>query len=253
MGGPILSLPRLLAEIDRSRSSVLTVSRVSSHQADNNVNENGVHISRGFTMTGRILFHGDSNDHFRQFDLESIESSRNTILGIDRQFRILLLNPAYHRFAGDNEGDKVASDYSVGSDMLAAISGPQKEFYRSFLGECFGQSEPKSHDYECSSSERYRLFKLFAYPSVSHEVLLLDHAIQVEKAQELTGSTLSKEQYIDSYGIMHQCGHCRRVRHNNSEQWDWLELAMTFKEVSHGLCDSCLSTYYPDLELSSKN
>ncbi len=199
-------------------------------------------------MAANINFHPGAEELFTQFDLEWIGNTNNTILGIDREFRILLVNHAYFRFAADNGGDRIVTDFGPGADLLTAIGGPQKQFYKALLAGCFERTDPLSHDYECSSSSVYRLLKMFVYPTVNRNALLLDHSLVVEQQQELPMTSQPKDSYIDEDGIMHQCGLCRRVRHNNMKQWDWLEGAFDFSSVSHGLCESCLTKYYAMIE-----
>lgn len=185
---------------------------------------------------------------FDGFEQEWIETTHNTIMGIDKNCRIMLINQAYLQFARDNGGERIAADYNLGANMLDAISGPQREFYSEFFNNCFGANDVISHAYECSTPDRYRLFKLFVYPTPGRDALLLDHAIVVEHEHKHQSSSYSQEHYIDKDSLMHQCGYCRRVRHNNSRQWDWLESSFTYSNISHGLCESCLAHYYPNPE-----
>ncbi len=203
-------------------------------------------------MNEHTTIHLGCMDEFRQFDSKWIEQSRNTILGIDRDFRIIMLNQAYFAFAVANSGENIASDFGIGTNILDAISGPQKVYYRELFASCFDKNEPTAHEYECSSPGVFRLLKLFIYPTSQKNVLLLDHAVIVEQSRQLNTISLSRDTYIDDHGTMHQCGHCRRVRHNDGSRWDWLNGAFDYPDVSHGICESCLATYYPDINIESE-
>lgn len=198
-------------------------------------------------MADKLDIYQGYGDSFKNFESNWILKSSNTIIGIDRDFKIVLLNPAYFKFAAENKGEKIPRDYGLGKNMLAGISGPQRKFYHELMLSCFDRDEHISHEYECCSTKVHRLFRLFVYPVKNNSVLLLDHSLLIEKEQKLQSAEMASEEYIDKNGYMHQCGHCRRVRHNNSLQWDWLELSLTFPFVSHGLCQSCYSTYYSEL------
>jgi hypothetical protein len=179
--------------------------------------------------------------------METLNRSPNVCLAVDPDINIFYVNRSYFEFANKNGGDKIEDDFGRGSNLLEAISGDQKDFYREFFNKCMGGTSMDTFEYECSSPEEFRLFKMFVYPLRDNNGLLMEHALIVEKEHDRPEAPYDKRYYIDENGILHQCGHCRRVRHLTEKRWDWCPTLMGFENTSHGICDICLDFYYPDL------
>lgn len=76
-------------------------------------------------------------------------------------------------------------------------------------------------------------------------------------AASLDGFDLAELDAMDNvvYGvdadnaIVHQCCHCRRIRHPEAPgRWDWVPalVATPSPRTSHTLCAACLDFYYPE-------
>lgn len=185
-------------------------------------------------------------ESYQQFDLLSLSRSENTIIGIDRDLKVNLLNDAYYQFALQNNGEDIKERFSLGSNILSAISGEQREYYKYLFRKLFDSNKHHSHDYECSSVEKYRLYKMFLYPSKDNVVLLLEHTRIEEKPINQKEISSDPKDFIDKNNVMVQCGHCRKVRNIHNKQWCWLKESFTYKRISHTICNICFDTYYYD-------
>jgi hypothetical protein len=188
----------------------------------------------------------EAASRLKGFDLSELEKSKNVCLAIDGDFRIIYVNPAYAAFANRNDGPDVMSRFGVGTDFLAAIRGPQRDFYRDLLTQAWDSGKQLSQDYECSAPDLYREFRLLIYPAQEGRSALMEHSLRVTAAHQRQEVDPVLGEYLDDAGLLHQCGHCRRVRHIATERWDWCPPLMSYKETSHGLCPTCLDFYYPE-------
>lgn len=184
---------------------------------------------------------------FRGYDIETLNNSLNTCIAVDRDFNMVFLNQAYFKFAEDNNGIEIHDRFNLGTNFLDAISGDFRKFYREFMQKTLDQSKPGSFDYECSSARVFRKFRLLAYPLQDRAGLLMEHSLIVSCEHDREAVPFEGKYYIDEHGILHQCGHCRRIRNLPTQRWDWCPGAMDFKDVSHGMCDTCVDYYYPEI------
>ncbi len=180
------------------------------------------------------------------FDLANLEMTENPVYAIDSKFRIILVNPAYFNFALENNGTRIYGRFGLGSSLLDAISGELHDFYDEFFHKIISRGEQVSKEYECSSPDLYRVFRMDTYPLQDGRGVLTEHCLIIEKRHDRPESELPIEAYIDTQGLLHQCSHCRRIRHFTDERWDWSKLALSWKEVSHSICPRCYGFYYPE-------
>jgi len=182
------------------------------------------------------------------FDLDSLQESGNCLYVLDANLVITYVNPVYLKFAEENGGINVAKRWAVGCNVLDAINGPQREFYEDFFRTCMQDPQVTNHDYECSSEDEFRLFRMHVFPLGEGQGLLLDHSIVVSKKHDRPPHQFDQALYTDANGIVHQCGHCRRIQNLQTTAWDWCPDALGRLKISHSLCPLCLDHYYPDPE-----
>lgn len=180
------------------------------------------------------------------FDLNLLVRSPNVCYVIDADLRLVYVNDAYLRFGVENGTPDIAETFGPGCSILDAISGPQKSYYEHFLRTALSADSPQALDYECSSPDQYREFHMVLYPLHNQAGLLADHALNRSGTHSRVAIPFDPSWYRDANGIIHQCGHCRRVRHTQTNAYDWCPEALNVGPVSHGLCASCLDFYYPD-------
>lgn len=186
---------------------------------------------------------------FRPFlegqDLDDLEASDNTVVGLRDDLTIGYVNGAWARFA-EEAGAEPATPLG---HVLEAFAEPLRPFYRELFQRVRREGEPEVHTYECSSPERFRQFQLRVIP-LAHGGLLLIHHRASDRPHDRLPHPADPSVYRDEHGLLTQCAHCRMVRRvDNPSTWDWVpELVQTQAEhVSHGLCPVCFRHYYPDL------
>ena len=177
------------------------------------------------------------------FDLPALERVESTIAVIDPAARLLWVNPAWHRFARENGGEE--SVFAGSESYLDGIAPPLKDFYRSVFANALATGEVFEQDYECSSPEKRRLFRLRVLP-IEGKGLLLEHALNAEGAHEGASENDVEARYVSAAGIILQCSNCRRVRRHDSHAWEWAPgfVARPRANTSHGLCPSCVGFYW---------
>lgn len=166
---------------------------------------------------------------------------------VSDELRIIRTNRAWAEFADANGGERIAIDWGRGASLLDAIPAPLRPFYRDGFERAFVTQKRWEHDYECSSPDVFRRYRMLVYPFggtfiVTHSLLL---ACPHEDAPHPPA-----ERYA-SNGVITMCSHCRRVRRgSDSKAWDWVPAYVTAMppNVSHGLCPACNSYYYDPVE-----
>lgn len=193
----------------------------------------------------------------RDYNENALAAGKGTVYGVWPDLTLAYLNPAWFRFAGENQGEPTISrEWSLGRSILDAVPAPILPFFQTQYGRCLAEGRPWEHHYECSSPESYRKFHLNVFPLGNAEGLLLVNSLVAESPWTPTESPLQPDRYRARNGILIQCCHCRRFRRNDeSATWDWVGVWVKQmpEQVSHGLCESCLGFYYGGPRLGSNH
>jgi len=200
---------------------------------------------------------GQSELRFRrllsEFNLDALDASDNTVVGLWPDFTLAFLNPAWFRFAAANRGEPAISEqWRLGRSLLEAIPQPLHGFYQSRLTRALAEQRRWEQSYECSSDEVYRRFRLSAYPLRGSTGLLLVHALEI--SAPMAASPII-ESYLSLGGLVTQCCHCRKFRRTTGKpSWDWVpEWINAFPLpaiLSHGICEMCYAFYYTPQKLT---
>jgi hypothetical protein len=79
-------------------------------------------------------------------------------------------------------------------------------------------------------------------------LLVANHPIS---QRNLGGENLKmhKNDYEDAYGLIKQCGHCRKIFNHQKQNWEWQPSIINdlSLKISHGLCTECLPLYSADI------
>ena len=101
---------------------------------------------------------------------------------LDEGLRIVCVNEPWKRFAESGGARADHPSWAVGASYLDAISSPLRAWYERALRGLLGSREAWHHDYDCSTPELERSFRLTAYPQTEPERgLLLVHTCRVER------------------------------------------------------------------------
>ncbi len=166
---------------------------------------------------------------------------------LDAALRITHVNAGWTRFAAANNGAEVLRRWGPGACVLDAISTELRGFYRTLFETVRASGQRLEHDYECSSPQRFRTYRMLVYPSKG-ATLVVTHALRVERAHDRPALPADDARYRHE-GLLRMCSHCRRVRGPTPEErWDWLPdyVNQMPPDVSHGLCPPCFEHYYPE-------
>lgn len=172
-------------------------------------------------------------------------ASDNTTYLVSPELRILRTNPAWTRFARSNGGTQMIERWGRGSSLLDAIPEVLREFYRTrFLGT-LATGQRWEHDYECSSAEAYRQFRMLVIP-IRTTFLVVTHALRIARGHDRVAHAADVDSY-EQHGILKMCSSCRRVEvpARLPARWDWVPelVAHMPPNTSHGLCPPCATLY----------
>jgi len=177
--------------------------------------------------------------------LGTLDQERSTAYVIDREGRIVFVNPAWDEFATANGGQLHPS--ILGTSLWRVVPPILLPFWQAGIGKALSSGEPWEHDYECSSDLVARKFRMRVLPMAGRAFAIVTNDLIVEEpkadSQEVSGA-----RYLTSDGIVTQCAHCRRVlRQDAGLEWDWVPSFVRSPpaRVSHGLCPPCLEFFYP--------
>jgi hypothetical protein len=177
--------------------------------------------------------------------LEGLAASEDAVYALSRDLKLVHTNDGWHRFARDNGGGEVLSHWSSGASIMDAIPSVLRGFYTTAFQRAFATGERWEHNYECSSAEIYRQYRMVVYP-FEGQFLVVVNALIIETPHTREASSLDQSAYkVD--GIIGMCSHCRRVRNpNNKLRWDWVPdfVRAPPPNLSHGLCEPCVFFYY---------
>lgn len=184
-----------------------------------------------------------NRDAFDLLDMfAELEQHDNVSYVLSKDLRILRTNAAWRRFALANGGESFLARWKHGSSLLDVIPDELKPFYRQSFARATEADERWDHDYECSSPELFRKYRMIVYPFGGSFVVT--HALLVEGPHRVAHDP---GKHYETQGVIAMCSHCRRVRCTSElERWDFVPsyLAPGYTKVSHTLCPPCWRYYY---------
>ncbi len=154
--------------------------------------------------------------------------------------RIIAVSPAWRHFARANGSPRDV----IGTEYHSVIAEPLRTFFVDAFANVAARGEPWDHDYECSSPEVRRLFRMRVYP-LDHGTGIV-HAVRLE--EPYPGAASSPSDAYEHQGLIVMCAECRKVRNVRAYRWDWVPAYVRARpaNISHGLCPSCAAHYFPE-------
>ncbi|MBN9661176.1 MAG: PAS domain-containing protein [Acidobacteria bacterium] len=183
---------------------------------------------------------------------EVLETDPSVIYVLDRDLRITYCNAAWDRFAVENGGMDLVRPHLLGRSVMDSVPQVLHGFFEDGYRKALSSGETWEHSYECSSASTYRAFRMLTYPEPDRSGLVVVNLILVAHPHndvERQPHALEPGLYLDDFGVLKMCSHCRRVsRVGEPGQWDWVPALVEAPpaRVSHGLCAMCVHLYYPD-------
>jgi len=180
----------------------------------------------------------------------SVKSSPHACFALTESLDICYCNAAWDRFAREN---------SAGSDVLGAsvLHKPFLQFipedlrliYTEIFQQARAQGRMQSQDYECSSAQDFRVYRMQVYPLqvgcgfvvINSLVIVHPHTREICEQDDAS--------YRDNDGLIHMCANCRRTRRvDTPAAWDWVPAYVehTRRDATHSVCPFCHEYYYGD-------
>jgi PAS domain-containing protein len=169
---------------------------------------------------------------------------------LDADLCFVYCNPAWDRFALANEGEQAIGERVLGMGLLDIVAEPLKRFFQHVFEAVATSRNPFEFDYECSSVEHFRLFRMQIMPLTPGGGFLVVHSLRVEEPHNRPAESPNEELYCTAEGLIVMCAHCRRTRRvHEPGKWDWVPAHLDDRSLktSHGLCGICRVYFYPDV------
>lgn len=177
---------------------------------------------------------------------QALQATDNVTYILSDALQILRWNAAWETFARANDGEALLARWKRHTSLFDVVPDTLRDFYARGFRDAAARQRPWEHEYECSSPEVYRRYRMIAYPF--GETFLVTHSLLVEephtRAAALPGASYERD------GLITMCAHCRRVRSTHDvERWDWVPsyVRHAVGNISHGLCTACARYHYGDL------
>jgi PAS domain-containing protein len=182
------------------------------------------------------------------FPTKSLEANSDVIFVLDRRHRIAYCNPAWDAFAKQNHGIHLERNEMVGRDCLQGVPDFLRNWYKKLYRWVRKNQKPWEHDYQCSSPQKFRAFHMRVLP-IDRSYLLVENSLLIERAHRWKLNLSSDRQYINQYGWIVMCAHCRRTEYMCEEgkrEWHWVPsyIVKAPAPVSGGICPACVSYYF---------
>jgi hypothetical protein len=179
--------------------------------------------------------------------LAQFENEPSIVYILDSAFRLSYCNASWDRFALENGGSHLLRKTQVGIDVMEITPEPLRAFYSALYLRVLESGEETDHVYECSSGEKFRLFRMLVRRADSHLVVI--NSLALEQEYQDPGFRSDSQALVDQNGIVTMCCHCRKTRILNAVD-SWVRIPAFVNKmpplVSHGICSDCFSAYYAD-------
>ncbi len=176
---------------------------------------------------------------------QAVDRSESTAYLLSDTLRIVRTNVGWTSFARANGGAEMLARWGRGSALLDALPVEQRALHRDGLLTALASGVPWELDYECSSPDTYREFRMIAFP-IRRTFLAVTHALRVERPWGSASPPAVELGYVEA-GVVRMCMHCRRVHvPGSSERWDWVPALVASRPpgISHGMCQPCATFYH---------
>jgi hypothetical protein len=178
----------------------------------------------------------------------AVESSPHVSFAVTESLDIYYCNPAWDRFASENEGSPVVLAKGVlHKSFLEFVPEQLKAHYAGLFQRVRTTSRMQSQNYECSSAHQFRIYRMQIYPLQKGMGFLVINSLRVEREHTREAHEPDDAMYRDKTGLICMCANCRRSRRvDDPETWDWVPayVLAVRDDVTHGVCAFCLEYYY---------
>jgi hypothetical protein len=180
--------------------------------------------------------------------VQAMKASPATCYILDSEYRFILCNPAWDRFARSNGAASLTAESVLGCDLFASIPEVLRPFYTAAFQKAREESCWEKR-YHCSSFKLRRIFRMRIHLLKPQGWFLVTNNL-VRTGQHPRTSASDGETYVDRNGLVTMCAHCRCSRRvENHAQWDFVPKYLRLRgkaslKVSHGICPVCWVYFY---------
>lgn len=182
------------------------------------------------------------------FNLPTLSDDPATVYALDADLRIQWVNRAWGEFARANGATWADDEWGVGARVMDAVPAVLRRFYASLFAKAQSSPLPVEHDYECSSPDLIRRFRMRVMRAGPSGLLVVNSLMRESAAPRAAADMLARYETAD--GLVVQCSHCRRTRRREGQAapWDWVPeyVARPNAQTSHGLCKICAAYHYAE-------
>jgi hypothetical protein len=178
----------------------------------------------------------------------SVESSPHACFALTESLDICYCNPAWDRFALENGGGPDVLAASVlHKPFLQFVTGELTENFKNLFQRARTLGRLQSQDYECSSAQVFRVYRMQVYPLQSGSGFVVNNSLRVVHPHTRAVCEPDDAIYRCTRGLIHVCANCRRTqRVGDPEIWDWVPayVERPRPEMTHTVCPFCREYYY---------
>lgn len=177
-----------------------------------------------------------------------MERSPHACFALTESLDICYCNAAWDRFAVENGGGRnVLTRNVIRTPFLGYIPGELRESFKSLFTNARALGRPQAQDYECSSAQIFRLYRMAIYPLQPGSGFAVVNSLRVAHPHTRIACEPDEVRYTHNDGLMRMCANCRRTRRvDDSAAWDWVPdfVEHPRTNVSHSVCPFCAEYYY---------
>jgi len=180
-------------------------------------------------------------------DVRSVlDNSADVSFVLDPDLRLQYRNPAWNKFASENDAPELASEAVIGTDLRRVIGHDLLPFYCAAFEKVQREQVVWDCLYECSSPQVFRKFRM-QIQILAPSGYLVRNNLVVEHPHP-PSAPVERAEYVNADSFIKVCMHCRCSRRVDApSQWDFVpaHLERGLLHVSHSLCPVCLECFYP--------
>jgi hypothetical protein len=178
----------------------------------------------------------------------SVESSPHACFALTESLYICYCNSAWDRFALENGGGaEVLAASVLHKPFLQFVTDELRENLKNIFQRVRTLGRMQSQDYECSSAQVFRLYRMQVYPLKSGCGFVVNNSLLVVHPHTRAVCESDDAIYRCKLGLIHMCANCRRTRRNGDpEIWDWVPayVERPARDTTHTVCPFCREYYY---------
>lgn len=186
-----------------------------------------------------------------------MERSPHACFALTESLNICYCNTSWDRFALENGG---GADVLAGNVMhkpfLPYVPCELRANFESLFTNARALGRPQAQDYECSSAQIFRLYRMAIYPLQPGSGFAVVNSLRVAHPHTRIVCEPEEGRYVHDDGLMRMCANCRRTRRvDDPAAWDWVPdfVERPRQKVSHSVCPLCAEYYYAPYLAAAKH